>query len=114
LADRANEYIAEQEPWQLAKQEGKEQEVQNVCSMGIHLFRLVMIYLTPVVPKLSADAQLFLNDNFTWESAQITLTGHKINKFKALMQRVPTEKIESMLEASKDSSAATVATTNGH
>lgn len=109
LADRANEYIAVQEPWQLAKQEGKEQEVRNVCSMGIHLFRLLMIYLTPVVPKLSADAQLFLNDSFSWESAQITLTGHKINKFKALMQRVPTEKIESMLEASKDSSAANTA-----
>ncbi|MCL4409838.1 MAG: methionine--tRNA ligase [Gammaproteobacteria bacterium] len=105
LADRANEYIAVKEPWQLAKEEGKEAAVHDVCSMGIHLFRLLMIYLTPVVPALAKDAQRFLNDEFTWASAQQTLTGHAINKFKALMQRVPTEKIEAMLEASKESTA---------
>ena len=66
LADRANEYIAVKEPWQLAKEEGKEAAVHNVCSMGIHLFRLLMIYLTPVVPALAKDAQGFLNDEFTW------------------------------------------------
>lgn len=109
LADRANEYIAVKEPWQLAKQEGKEQEVQDVCSMGIHLFRLLMIYLTPVVPKLSEDSQAFLNDTFSWESIKTTLTGHKISKFKALMQRVPIEKIESMLDASKDNNTAATA-----
>lgn len=106
LADRANEYIAVKEPWQLAKEEGKEAAVHDVCSMGIHLFRLLMIYLTPVVPALAKDAQAFLNDEFTWASVQQTLTGHRINKFKALMQRVPTEKIEAMLEASKENNGA--------
>lgn len=111
LADRANEYIADKEPWQLAKDESKADEVHDVCSMGIHLFRLLMIYLTPVVPALSNDAQAFLNDEFTWDSVQQTLTGHPINKFKALMQRVPTEKIEAMLEASKDTNNTTAAPT---
>lgn len=104
LADRANEYIAEQEPWQLIKEPGQEKAVHDICSMGIHLFRILMVYLTPVVPELSQRAQDFLNDEFTWESAQHTLTGQPINKFKALLQRVPTEEIEGMLEASKAAS----------
>jgi methionyl-tRNA synthetase len=106
LADRANEYIADKEPWQAIKDENRQQEVQDVCSMGIHMFRCLMIYLTPVVPELSRQAQDFLNDDFTWGSAQQVLTGHSIDKFKALLQRVPMEKIEAMIEDSKESMAA--------
>lgn len=112
LADRANEYIAVKEPWQLAKDENKAQEVQDVCSMGIHMFRALMIYLTPVVPELSKQAQQFLNDQFTWDSAQHVLTGHQINKFKALLQRVPMEKIEAMIEDSKEAMQAQQAPVN--
>lgn len=101
LADRANEYIAVKEPWVLAKQEGKEQDVHEICSMGIHLFRILMIYLKPVVPSLAESAEAFLNDSFSWESAQTTLTGREINKFKAMIQRVAPESIDAMLEASK-------------
>ncbi|MGX5914237.1 methionine--tRNA ligase [Aliidiomarina sp. Khilg15.8] len=106
LADRANEYIAEKEPWQAIKDENKQQEVHDVCSMGIHMFRCLMIYLTPVVPDLSKQAQAFLNDDFNWDSAQQVLTGHSIDKFKALLQRVPMEKIEAMIDDSKESMAA--------
>ena len=102
LADRANEYIAVKEPWQLAKDPSKAQEVHDVCSMGIHMFRALMVYLTPVVPELSKQAQTFLNDEFSWDSAIQVLTGHQINKFKALLQRVPMEKIEAMIEDSKE------------
>ncbi|RUO31846.1 methionine--tRNA ligase [Aliidiomarina sedimenti] len=114
LADRANEYIAIKEPWQLAKDETKQQEVQDVCSMGIHMFRALMIYLTPVVPELSKQAQEFLNDDFTWDSAKQVLTGHKISKFKALLQRVPMEKIEAMIEDSKEAMQAQQAPANPH
>ncbi|MCC5878300.1 MAG: methionine--tRNA ligase [Idiomarina sp.] len=114
LADRANEYIAVKEPWQLAKDETKQQEVQDVCSMGIHMFRALMIYLTPVVPELSKQAQEFLNDDFNWDSATTVLTGHKISKFKALLQRVPMEKIEAMIEDSKEAMAAQQAPANPH
>ena len=102
LADRANEYIAVKEPWQLAKDPSKAQEVHDVCSMGIHMFRALMVYLTPVVPELSKQAQAFMNDEFSWDSASQVLTGHQINKFKALLQRVPMEKIEAMIEDSKE------------
>lgn len=101
LADSANEYIALKEPWQLAKDERKIDEVHDVCSMGIHLFRILMIYLTPVVPMLSSKAQAFLQDDFHWESVQTTLTNHRIEPFKALLQRVPTESIEAMLISSQ-------------
>lgn len=105
LADRANQYIADQEPWQLIKQPGHENEVHDICSLGINLFRQLMIYLTPVVPQLSAAVQQFLNDNFTWQSHRTVLTNHPIDKFKALMQRVEMDDIEKMLEASKQQQA---------
>ncbi|RTE87156.1 MULTISPECIES: methionine--tRNA ligase [Gammaproteobacteria] len=101
LADRANEYIAVKEPWQLAKDEAKSQEVQDICSMGIHLFRILMIYLKPVVPELAKSAESFLNDEFTWSSIQEDLRGKSINKFKALMQRIDMKNVDAMLEASK-------------
>ncbi|RXS44332.1 methionine--tRNA ligase [Idiomarina sp. 29L] len=101
LADRANQYIADKEPWQLIKKEGAEQEVHEICSLGINLFRVLMVYLTPVLPKLSADVQHFLNDTFTWESHKTVLTDHPINKFKALMQRIDMKDIDAMIEDSK-------------
>ncbi|RUO44067.1 methionine--tRNA ligase [Aliidiomarina taiwanensis] len=109
LADRANEYIAIKEPWQLAKQEGQEQAVQDICSMGIHLFRILMVYLKPVTPQLAADAEAFLQDTLTWASIDQVLTGHTINKFKALLQRVDKEKVNTMIEESKESLQETAA-----
>lgn len=114
LADRANEYIAEKAPWQLAKDESQSEQVQLVCSMGIHMFRALMIYLTPVVPDLSRQAQGFLNDTFTWESSQSVLTGHTISPFKALLQRVPPEKIDAMIDDSKQNLPAATAPANPH
>src|SRR5690554_4122577 len=108
LADRANEYIAVKEPWQLAKQEGQEQAVHDVCSMGIHLFRILMVYLAPVVPTLAQQSADFLQDQLHWDSVHTTLIGHRINKFKALLQRVDSEKVNAMIEASKDALAAKV------
>ena len=105
LADRANQYIADKEPWQLIKQPGHENEVHDICSLGINLFRILMIYLTPVVPQLAQSVQQFLNDNFSWDSHRTVLTNHPIDKFKALMQRVDMEDINAMLDASKEQQA---------
>lgn len=105
LADRANQYIADKEPWQLIKQPGHENEVHDICSLGINLFRILMIYLTPVVPQLAQSVQQFLNDNVSWDSHRTVLTNHPIDKFKALMQRVDMEDINAMLEASKEQQA---------
>jgi methionyl-tRNA synthetase len=102
LADKANQYIDAAEPWVLAKQEGKEAEVQACCTMGINLFRVIISYLTPILPEVSEQTKDFLNiESFAWDEIQTPLLDHKINKFKPLMQRVEPEKIEAVIEDSK-------------
>jgi methionyl-tRNA synthetase len=106
LADRANQYIDANKPWVLAKQAGEEQTVQAVCSTGLNLFRVLMTYLQPVLPAMASDVEAFLNlPAMTWDAIDTPLTGHTINKFKPLMTRVEQEKIDAMLEDSKDSLA---------
>ena len=103
LADEANTYIAEAEPWVLAKQEGREQEVLDICSVGINLFRQLMVYLAPVVPAMADQARDFLKlENLDWHSRHALLADHTIAKFKPLMTRVEREKIDAMMAASKE------------
>ena len=111
-ADAANEYIAAKEPWKLSKEPGREQEVLDICSLGINLFRALMIYLKPVLPAMTEAAEAFLNDELKWEGDIQPLTGHQISKFKPLMQRVEQDKVDAMLEASKEAIAATAAETS--
>ncbi|MBU2871656.1 methionine--tRNA ligase [Colwellia sp. E2M01] len=103
LADKVNEYIAIKEPWQLIKDETKQQEVQDICSLGINMFRTLMIYLKPVLPALAENTETFLNDELAWEGHKALLTDHKINKFKALLQRVDMDKVNAMTAASVES-----------
>jgi len=109
LADAANEYIAAKAPWQLAKEEGREQEVQDICSLGINLFRALMIYLKPVLPAMAADAEAFLNSPLDWPAKIEPLLNHRIDNFKPLMQRVDPDRVNAMLEASKEILAETTA-----
>ncbi|MBE0363306.1 methionyl-tRNA synthetase [Pseudoalteromonas ulvae UL12] len=107
LADKANQFIDAQAPWVLIKDETKQEQAHQVCSMGLNMFRLLMVYLKPVLPKMASDVEAFLNTDLAWESAQTVLTGHNINKFKALMQRVEMDKVNAMLDDSKESLVAT-------
>ncbi|MEH6642328.1 methionine--tRNA ligase [Vreelandella glaciei] len=103
LADEANTYIADKEPWALAKQDGRDGEVLDICSVGINLFRQLMVYLAPVVPAMAEQAREFLNvESLDWHTRQAVLTDHSINKFKPLMTRVDRDKIDAMIEASKE------------
>ena len=103
LADKANQYIDEKKPWIIAKEEGRDAELHEICSMGINLFRLLVAYLKPVVPTLAANAEDFLNiASQPWPAEAKPLTHHKINKFKPLMTRVEADKIEAIVEASKE------------
>ncbi|RCV92596.1 methionine--tRNA ligase [Vreelandella rituensis] len=103
LADEANTYIAEKEPWVLAKQPGHEQEVLEICSVGINLFRQLMVYLAPVVPAMAEQAREFLNlETLDWHSRHDVLFAHEIKKFKPLMTRVERDRIDAMIEASKE------------
>ncbi|MCP5020719.1 MAG: class I tRNA ligase family protein, partial [bacterium] len=89
LADRANQYIDEKKPWVMAKEEGKDQELHDVCSMGINLFRVLMGYLRPILPATAEKSEAFLQiEPMNWDSLQQPLTAHAIAKFKPLMTRV--------------------------
>jgi methionyl-tRNA synthetase len=103
LADKANQYIDEKQPWVIAKQEGKEQELQDICSMGINLFRVLIGYLRPILPGTAEASEQFLNiGELSWSELANPLLGHKVNKFKALMTRVDAKQIDAMMEASKE------------
>ncbi|MCE0915121.1 methionine--tRNA ligase [Pseudomonas sp. NMI760_13] len=103
LADRANAWIADKAPWSLAKQEGKQDEVQAICAQGVNLFRQLVIFLKPVLPLLAADAEAFLNvAPLTWNDHLSRLENHQLNPFKALMSRIEPAKVEAMVAASKE------------
>ena len=102
LADKANQYIDEKKPWQLAKEEGKMQEVHEITSLAINFFRVLMTYLKPVLPEMAEKSEVFLNvDSLNWNDIKTPLLGHQINKFKPLMTRIEDEQIEAMIESSK-------------
>ena len=103
LADTANQYINDKAPWVLAKDADKQNEVQLICSLGINLFRLLMIYLQPVLPVLAKEVADFLNvETFTWQDSKQALTDHQIKTFKPLMKRIEQEQIDAMLEDAKE------------
>lgn len=103
LADRANAWIAEKAPWSLAKQDGKQDEVQAICALGVNLFRQLIIFLKPVLPNLAADAEAFLNvAPLSWEDHRTLLAEHALNPFKALMSRIDPVKVQAMSDASKE------------
>ena len=103
LADKANVWIDDVKPWVVAKEEGKDQELHDICSAGINLFRLLMIYLKPVLPAMAVKAEAFLNiTSLNWNDSQSLLLDHEVNKFKPLMTRVESDKVANMVEASKE------------
>ena len=99
IADATNEYIAAREPWKLAKQPERAAEVQAICSLGINLFRLLMLYLKPVLPAMAARAEQFLATELRWDRPIEPLLGHRIEAFVPLMQRVERKQIDAMLAA---------------
>lgn len=103
LADAANEYIAEQAPWSLAKVDGNEQKILDICSLGINCFRVLMSYLKPVLPVTAKASEEFLNIELHWADNIEYLSDHSINTFKPLMQRIDIKAVDKMIEASKES-----------
>ncbi|MCL4160691.1 UNVERIFIED_CONTAM: hypothetical protein GTU68_026761 [Idotea baltica] len=102
LADKANQYIDEQKPWALAKEEGQEQAVHDICTIGINLFRVLMAYLKPVLPETAKQAEAFLNITpLQWTDIATPLLDHEINKFKPLMTRIESDKIDAIQVDSK-------------
>jgi methionyl-tRNA synthetase len=105
-ADKANVYIDENKPWVLIKEEGREDEVQKICSQGLNMFRLLMTYLKPILPATAEKSEAFLNTEFSWSSIGKPLLSHSINKFKPLLTRIEKEQIDAMTEESKENLTA--------
>ncbi len=102
LADLANQYIDEKKPWVLAKQKGEEQTVQDVCSTGLNLFRVLMVYLKPVLPLMAEKVEAFLRvPPLAWQHLANPLLEHQIGRFEPLMTRVEKDRVSAMVEASK-------------
>ncbi len=112
LADHANQYIDEEKPWVLIKAPDRMTEVQHTCSVGLNLFRVLMIYLKPVLPRLTADVEAFLNaGELTWDDLNKPLTGHQINKFRPLMTRIEQDRLDAIIEETRAAVAAAEAAT---
>ena len=110
LADAVNEYVDANKPWELAKQEGQDERLHEVCSELINAFTMLTAYLAPVLPQTAANAARFLNlDAITWANTRETLGEHAINKYEHLMQRVEQKQVDDLIEANKQSIAAAAA-----
>ncbi|MCC5857045.1 MAG: methionine--tRNA ligase [Ectothiorhodospiraceae bacterium] len=107
LADQANQYFDERKPWVLAKDETTLPQVQAICTQTLNLFRVLMAYLKPVVPRIAAAAEVFLQvENRHWDDVKQPLLGRPIGKFKPLATRVERDAVDAMLEESKETLAA--------
>ncbi len=106
MADKANQFIAENKPWALIKDDGNRDLVQQICSDGINLFRIIITYLKPVLPDLASNTETFLNISpLHWNSLDINLLNHQINRFKPLIVRVEGKTVAAMIEAGRESTA---------
>lgn len=102
LADRANQYIDEKKPWSLIKDPSRNQEVQEICTLGINLFRTLMIYLKPVLPQTAKKVETFLNiPPLTWQNKNTPLLNHSIQEFQPLAQRLEKKQIDEMKMAAQ-------------
>lgn len=103
LADKANQYIDEKKPWAAMKDPARTQDVQDICTMGVNLFRLLMIYLKPVLPETAEKVEKFLNISpLQWVDKDKPLINHTINDFQPLAQRLDKKQVDALKEAAKE------------
>jgi len=112
LAEHANTYINDAEPWVKIKDESARDEVQGICTAGLNYFRIIMTYLSPVLPALAQKTEAFLNTELTMDALATPLTDHKIEKFKPLMTRIESSQIEKLMESTAAQNAAATAAAN--
>lgn len=110
LADRANQYIDLRKPWTLAKHAAQAAEVQSICTQGLNLFRVLMIYLQPVLPEMAAQAQRFFQESaWSWDSAASPLLGTTILPYQALATRLDPKAVARLVEAEPGAAASSPA-----
>ena len=107
LADRANKYVEDQKPWELRKDESRQIELQEICTIALNLFRQIIVYLTPVLPKLSEQTGDLLNDPIIkWDQSTTPLTGTSVNKFQHLFKRIEEKQVQAMTDEVKEEAEA--------
>jgi len=100
LADRVNEYVDQHKPWELAKQPGMDAALHDVCTVCLEAFRVLTVYLKPVLPGLAAKVEAFLQvAPLQWADAQRSMGAHTVGAWQHLMQRVDPAKVEALFEA---------------
>ncbi|MCY3940069.1 MAG: methionine--tRNA ligase [Gammaproteobacteria bacterium] len=108
LADRANVWINEQKPWELAKDPDRQDELQAVVTQGINLFRVLMTYIAPVLPDISSKAEAFLRSGLNWKEVDEPLLDESIAKFKPLAGRISLKTLKALVETNRGQAAAEV------
>ena len=105
LADKVNQYINERQPWVIAKVDKASPELQRICSTGLNAFRLLIIFLKPVLPATALKTEAFLNiPPLQWSDANLLLKNHSINRFEPLVTRIETESVQTMITDTKKAS----------
>ncbi len=106
LADRANEFVEAQAPWNLKKDPARDGELLDVCAIALNLFRQIAVYLAPVLPRFAEESErlLSLDGPTRWEDAAAPVVGKTVSEFRPLMERVDPVKVEALLEAARATS----------
>lgn len=107
LAEHANTYINDAEPWVKIKDPEQQQAVQDICTVGLNYFRIIMTFLSPVLPSLTEKTEAFLNTTLTLDALQQPLVNHAINAYKPMLMRVEDKQVQAILDATKESGGAT-------
>jgi methionyl-tRNA synthetase len=114
LADRANEYIDREQPWKLKKQPEQAAALRDVCTVALNLYRQLIVYLAPVLPKLAEQSEKLLNTSFaSFDAAQSPLVGSSVGEFEHLMQRVDPKQLEAVIAESRDAASEVAAAAKG-
>jgi methionyl-tRNA synthetase len=101
LAEHANTWINDAEPWVLIKDPERAAQVQGICTVGLNYFRVIVTYLAPVLPELAAKTEAFLNTNLSLESIETPLVDHAIERYVPMMTRIDPVQVEKVLEATR-------------
>ena len=112
LADQVNVFVNDAKPWEIAKDPGQQQTLHWVCSQAINAFRLLTLYLKPLLPRLAESVESFLNIKpLVWDDAKTLLPNdHKINEYKHLMTRVDEKQLDALLDIEKEAAKVTTPT----
>ena len=103
LTDLANQYVDQEKPWELARRPELESRLHEVCSVAVNLFRLLTVYLKPVLPRVAADVEAFLRiPPLVWSDAQRLLAGVEIGDYRHLLARVERKQIDALLAANRE------------